>query len=190
MSWIAAGFSITTGSFVLVGGRLGDVYGHRLVWLLALAWSMVWNLGNFSIESRSCEITHRMHTSLRICSLVGLPSFWFHYLISCAVQHSTTRRGVSPVLVPGSCSPPLLPCSDRRTLLVAGVTSPSDCSVCSLMRLRRELTLSLGALAPFSAAGGSVLEVLLAQLVNPQWIWYLQCVLSILASRTRNSAHT
>jgi MFS family permease len=47
MSWIAAGFSITTGSFVLVGGRLGDIYGHRLVWLLALTWSMVWNLGNF-----------------------------------------------------------------------------------------------------------------------------------------------
>ncbi|KAJ7309445.1 major facilitator superfamily domain-containing protein [Mycena albidolilacea] len=44
MSWVAAGFSITTGSFVLVGGRLGDVYGHRLIWLLALVWSMIWNL--------------------------------------------------------------------------------------------------------------------------------------------------
>lgn len=36
------------------------------------------------------------------------------------------------------------------------------------------LTVLSGALAPFSAAGGSVLEVLLAQLVNPQWIWWLQ----------------
>ncbi|KAJ7883424.1 major facilitator superfamily domain-containing protein [Mycena olivaceomarginata] len=40
---------------------------------------------------------------------------------------------------------------------------------------KRNLAFGLfGALAPFSAAGGSVLEVLLAQLVNPQWIWWLQ----------------
>lgn len=45
ISWIAAGFSLTTGSFVLVGGRLGDVYGHRMVWLTALVWAMIWNLG-------------------------------------------------------------------------------------------------------------------------------------------------
>lgn len=45
IGWIAAGFSLTTGSFVLVGGRLGDIYGHRIVWLTALMWSMIWNLG-------------------------------------------------------------------------------------------------------------------------------------------------
>lgn len=28
-SWIAASFPLTQGSFVLVGGRLGSVYGHR-----------------------------------------------------------------------------------------------------------------------------------------------------------------
>ncbi|KAF8209063.1 hypothetical protein K438DRAFT_1754114 [Mycena galopus ATCC 62051] len=44
ISWIAAGFSITTGSFVLVGSRLGDIYGHRSVWILALVWWMIWNL--------------------------------------------------------------------------------------------------------------------------------------------------
>jgi MFS family permease len=54
MSWVAAGFSITTGSFVLVGGRLGDVYGHRLVWLLALVWSMIWNLGEFLFSTLVC----------------------------------------------------------------------------------------------------------------------------------------
>lgn len=29
-----------------------------------------------------------------------------------------------------------------------------------------------GALAPFSAAGGSVFQVMLAQLVSPSWIWW------------------
>jgi len=45
IGWITAAFSLTTGSFVLVGGRLGDIYGHRLFWFVALGWSMIWNLG-------------------------------------------------------------------------------------------------------------------------------------------------
>jgi MFS family permease len=45
IGWLVAGFSLTSGSFVLVGGRLGDIYGPRIVWLLALTWTMIWNLG-------------------------------------------------------------------------------------------------------------------------------------------------
>ncbi|KAM0755524.1 MFS general substrate transporter [Meredithblackwellia eburnea MCA 4105] len=41
---MVAAFSLTVGSFVLIGGRLGDVYGHRIVWLAALLWGCAWNL--------------------------------------------------------------------------------------------------------------------------------------------------
>ncbi|KAJ7850259.1 major facilitator superfamily domain-containing protein [Mycena olivaceomarginata] len=120
MSWIAAGFSITTGSFVLVGGRLGDVYGHRIVWLLALAWSMIWNL----------------------------------------VSDLPAPRGLT-----GIGAGLMLP----TAVALLGQTYPPG--------RKRNLAFGLfGALAPFSAAGGSVLEVLLAQLVNPQWIWWLHAI--------------
>ncbi|KAJ7300495.1 major facilitator superfamily domain-containing protein [Mycena albidolilacea] len=126
MSWVAAGFSITTGSFVLVGGRLGDVYGHRLIWLLALVWSMIWNL--VSGFARSCRFMTRP---------------W-----SCG-----DRAGLmlpTAVALLGQAYPP-----GRKRNLAFGL---------------------FGALAPFSGAGGSVLEVLLAQLVSPRWIWWLHAI--------------
>ncbi|KAF8209597.1 major facilitator superfamily domain-containing protein [Mycena galopus ATCC 62051] len=127
MSWIAAGFSITTGSFVLVGGRLGDVYGHRRVWILALAWSMIWNL---------------------VSRFARSPAFY------------DTARGLA-----GIGSGLMLP----TAVALLGQTYPPG--------RKRNLAFGLfGALAPLSGAGGSVLEVLLAQLVNPHWIWWLHAI--------------
>ncbi|KAJ7136873.1 major facilitator superfamily domain-containing protein [Mycena epipterygia] len=127
MSWIAAGFSITTGSFVLVGGRLGDIYGHRLVWFLALAWSMIWNL---------------------VSGFARSPAFY------------DAARGLT-----GIGAGLMLP----TAVALLGQTYPPG--------RKRNLAFGLfGALAPFSAAGGSVLEVMLAQLVNPQWIWWLHAI--------------
>jgi MFS family permease len=100
MSWIAAGFSITTGSFVLVGGRLGDVYGHRIVWLLALAWSMIWNLSKISLQlALPTDLPHIY--SLRICPLVRvLPSCPTLSLMSYVGQHSMTQPAGLPVSAP------------------------------------------------------------------------------------------
>ncbi|KAJ7785595.1 major facilitator superfamily domain-containing protein [Mycena olivaceomarginata] len=127
MSGVAAGFSITTGSFVLVGGRLGDVYGHRLIWLLAIAWSMIWNL---------------------VSGFARSPAFY------------DAARGLA-----GIGAGLMLP----TAVALLGQAYPPG--------RKRNLAFGLfGALAPFSGAGGSVLEVLLAQLVNPQWIWWLHAI--------------
>ncbi|OQD88960.1 hypothetical protein PENANT_c003G04784 [Penicillium antarcticum] len=40
-SWIAASYALTQGTFVLVSGRLGDVYGHRELLLAGGAWLTV-----------------------------------------------------------------------------------------------------------------------------------------------------
>ncbi|KAI9682575.1 MAG: hypothetical protein M1822_006873 [Bathelium mastoideum] len=42
--WLIAGYSLTVGSFILVSGRLGDLYGHRRVLLVGYAW-----FGAFSV---------------------------------------------------------------------------------------------------------------------------------------------
>src|SRR6059058_4699716 len=37
LAWVVNGYMLTYGGFLLLGGRLGDVYGHRRLFLLGLA---------------------------------------------------------------------------------------------------------------------------------------------------------
>ncbi|OJJ50122.1 hypothetical protein ASPZODRAFT_149525 [Penicilliopsis zonata CBS 506.65] len=54
LSWYAAAYSLTVGTFILVAGRLGDVYGHRLLFIVGFVWFGVWSLiAGFSAWSGS-----------------------------------------------------------------------------------------------------------------------------------------
>ncbi len=44
LSWYASSYSLTVGTFILVAGRLGDVFGHRLVFTVGFAWFGLWSL--------------------------------------------------------------------------------------------------------------------------------------------------
>ena len=44
LSWIMAAYSLTVGTFILPSGRLGDVFGHKLLLTLGFAWFAVWSL--------------------------------------------------------------------------------------------------------------------------------------------------
>ncbi|KAF1980563.1 MFS general substrate transporter [Aulographum hederae CBS 113979] len=43
-TWIVAAYPLTQGAFVLVGGRVGTVYGHKNVVLVAGAWWVLFHL--------------------------------------------------------------------------------------------------------------------------------------------------
>ncbi|KAH8927812.1 MFS general substrate transporter, partial [Atractiella rhizophila] len=45
LQWLVSSNSLTTGCFLLLFGRLSDLYGHRRVFLLGMSWTTVWNLG-------------------------------------------------------------------------------------------------------------------------------------------------
>ncbi|KAL2006996.1 hypothetical protein VTN00DRAFT_8434 [Thermoascus crustaceus] len=44
LSWHAAAYSLTVGTFILIAGRFGDVYGHRLMVIIGFAWFALWSL--------------------------------------------------------------------------------------------------------------------------------------------------
>ncbi|EEP76186.1 predicted protein [Uncinocarpus reesii 1704] len=47
--WIVASYPLTQGSFVLIGGRLGAIYGHKNILTLGCVWWVVWAFcGGFS----------------------------------------------------------------------------------------------------------------------------------------------
>lgn len=52
LSWYTAAYSLTVGTFILFSGRLGDVYGHRLMFIAGFAWFGLWSLlAGFSVWS-------------------------------------------------------------------------------------------------------------------------------------------
>ena len=44
LSWFAAAYSLTVGSFILAAGQLGDLLGHKRVFLAGYAWFAVWSV--------------------------------------------------------------------------------------------------------------------------------------------------
>ncbi|KAJ5935516.1 hypothetical protein N7466_005063 [Penicillium verhagenii] len=52
LTWASSAYSLTVGTFILVSGRLGDVYGHRLMFMIGFVWFAVWSLlAGFSVWS-------------------------------------------------------------------------------------------------------------------------------------------
>ncbi|KAJ5175049.1 major facilitator superfamily-domain-containing protein [Penicillium canariense] len=43
-SWYVAAYSLTVGTFILIAGRFGDAYGHRLMILIGYVWFGLWSL--------------------------------------------------------------------------------------------------------------------------------------------------
>lgn len=53
LSWTAAAYSLTVGTFILPAGRLGDIYGHKKLFMAGAAWYGLWNiLAGVSVYSR------------------------------------------------------------------------------------------------------------------------------------------
>ncbi|KAM6509939.1 multidrug-resistance type transporter aminotriazole resistance [Fusarium falciforme] len=44
LSWLIAGYSLTLGTFILIGGRLGDEFGHKKMFVIGMIWYSLWSL--------------------------------------------------------------------------------------------------------------------------------------------------
>ncbi|KAK3808658.1 MAG: major facilitator superfamily domain-containing protein [Benniella sp.] len=44
LPWIVNAFTLTFGTFLLIGGKLGDKYGHKRLFLAGLVWFSIWSL--------------------------------------------------------------------------------------------------------------------------------------------------
>lgn len=54
LAWLVSGFALTVGTFVLVSGRLGDVFGYKRMLLVGYSWFALWSVVvGFSVWSNS-----------------------------------------------------------------------------------------------------------------------------------------
>lgn len=44
LAWLVAGYSLTVGTFIMLSGRLGDVFGHKRMLTIGFAWFSLWSL--------------------------------------------------------------------------------------------------------------------------------------------------
>lgn len=44
LSWLIAGYSLTVGTFILLSGRCGDVFGYRTMVIIGFIWFAIWNV--------------------------------------------------------------------------------------------------------------------------------------------------
>ena len=44
LSWLIAGYSLTIGSFILISGRFGDMFGYKKLLIIGFSWFAVWSL--------------------------------------------------------------------------------------------------------------------------------------------------
>lgn len=53
-SWFTAAFSLTVGTFILISGRLGDMFGHKLLYVGGFFWFGFWSLiAGFTVYAKS-----------------------------------------------------------------------------------------------------------------------------------------
>ena len=43
-AWISTAISLSSGSFLLLGGRLADIYGRKLILVCAFSLSAIWSI--------------------------------------------------------------------------------------------------------------------------------------------------
>ncbi|KUJ13896.1 putative aminotriazole resistance protein [Mollisia scopiformis] len=54
IAWFPASYSLTSGTFMLAAGRLGDIYGHKKLYVVGWLWFALWSLlAGLSVYSRS-----------------------------------------------------------------------------------------------------------------------------------------
>ncbi|KAF1933768.1 uncharacterized protein M421DRAFT_416119 [Didymella exigua CBS 183.55] len=44
LSWLIAGYSLTVGTFILLSGRCGDLFGYKTMVIVGFGWFAVWNV--------------------------------------------------------------------------------------------------------------------------------------------------
>ncbi|MPQ71097.1 MULTISPECIES: DHA2 family efflux MFS transporter permease subunit [unclassified Pseudomonas] len=64
LAWVVNAYMLTFGGFLLLGGRLGDLYGHRRLFLLGI--------GFFTLASLACGLAHNQETLIWARAFQGL----------------------------------------------------------------------------------------------------------------------
>ena len=67
LSWLIAAYSLTVGTFILLAGRFGDIYGYKRMLTIGFSWFSLWSM----IAGLAVYSNHVLFTFARVLSGVG-----------------------------------------------------------------------------------------------------------------------
>lgn len=67
LSWLIAAYSLTVGTFILLAGRFGDVYGYKRMLIIGFCWFSLWSL----IAGLAVYSNHVLFTFARVLQGLG-----------------------------------------------------------------------------------------------------------------------
>ena len=104
LSWLVAGYSLTVGTFILISGRLGDMFGYKRMLLIGYAWFSVWSM----IAGLAIYSNHVLFVFARVLQGIGpailLPNGVA--LLGASYANGSPRKNMVFALF-GACAPGL-----------------------------------------------------------------------------------
>ena len=67
LSWLIAAYSLTVGTFILLAGRFGDVFGYKRMLIIGFSWFSIWSM----IAGLAVYSNHVLFTFARVLSGIG-----------------------------------------------------------------------------------------------------------------------
>lgn len=67
LSWLIAGYSLTVGTFIMISGRFGDIFGYKRMLIIGLAWFSLWSM----VLGLSVYSNHVLFTFARVFQGIG-----------------------------------------------------------------------------------------------------------------------
>ncbi|EGU88933.1 hypothetical protein FOQG_15347 [Fusarium oxysporum f. sp. raphani 54005] len=101
LSWLIAGYSLTVGTFILVSGRLGDVFGYKRLFLIGFAWFATWSM----VAGLSTYSNHVLFIFARILQGVGPAVLMPNGLAILGASYRPGARKAIVFALFGGCAP-------------------------------------------------------------------------------------
>lgn len=101
LSWLIAGYSLTAGTFILVFGRIGDLFGYKKVFVIGMLWFSLWSM----IAGVSVYSNYHLFIFARVLQGLGPAAVLPNGLALLGVSYPAGPRKNMAFALFGACAP-------------------------------------------------------------------------------------
>lgn len=101
LPWLIAGYSLTVGTFILVFGRFGDVFGYKFMLLVGFSWMAIWSM----VLGLSVYSNHVLFTFARVLQGIGPAIMLPNGVAILGATYAPGKRKAMVFSIFGACAP-------------------------------------------------------------------------------------